>query len=295
MITVMGATGHTGSSVAHLLLRAGHRVRALGRSERRLAPLEYAGAEALTGSADDATFLTRAFTGADAVYPLLTSDVQSADYRAAQDRQGAAIATALAESGARYAVFLSSIGADLPAGTGPVAGLYAQEARLRTLDRTNVLILRPGPFFENFSEMLGVIKRHGISAGAVAPDIALPMIAIRDIAAVAAAALAARNWRGRLVRELHGACDPSFARVTAILGERIGKPDLPYVQLPYAGMAEALVQAGFFEHVAGIYVELDRAIKEGAVRPRECRTPENTTPTRFEDFVGELAQAYQAA
>jgi hypothetical protein len=62
-----------------------------------------------------------------------------------------------------------------------------------------------------------------------------------------------------------------------------------------ADEANALVQAGLSESFAGLYVEMTRAFNEGKVKPRQDRTPENTTPTRFEDFAGELARAYQAA
>jgi uncharacterized protein YbjT (DUF2867 family) len=34
---------------------------------------------------------------------------------------------------------------------------------------------------------------------------------------------------------------------------------------------------------------------EGKIKSREGRRPENTTPTRFEDFAQDLARAYQAA
>jgi hypothetical protein len=39
---------------------------------------------------------------------------------------------------------------------------------------------------------------------------------------------------------------------------------------------------------------MTRGINEGKVKPRSDRNSENTTPTRFEDFVDELAQAYEA-
>lgn len=42
-------------------------------------------------------------------------------------------------------------------------------------------------------------------------------------------------------------------------------------------------------------IDMTRAFNEGIVKPREGRKPENTTPTRFEDFAGELARAYEAA
>lgn len=295
MVTVMGASGNVGKRITELLLSAGEKVRALGRSADKLAPQKSAGAEVLTGDATDAAFLTRAFRGADAVHTLLPPDPQARDYRAKQDAEGEAIAKAIGESGVRYVVFLSSVGADLPAGTGPIAGLHAQEQRLRRLEGTNVLILRPASFFENFYATLGLIKHQGINGGAVAPDLAMPMIATRDIADVATQALKARDWKGAVVRELLGQRDLTHAEATRILGARIGKPDLKYVQFPYADFATALVQMGLSQNVANLYAEMERAINEGKVTSREARRPENTTPTRFEDFADGLARAYQAA
>ena len=79
-----------------------------------------------------------------------------------------------------------------------------------------------------------------------------------------------------------------------MIGERIGKSDLQYVQFSYADEAKALAQAGLSESFANFYVEMTRAFNEGRVKPR-CRTPENTTPTRFEEFADEFASAYEAA
>ncbi len=201
---------------------------------------------------------------------------------------------AIRESGVRYVVALSSLGADLSEGTGVIAGLHAQEERLRRLEGTNVLLLRPVSFFENFYDKLGLIKHEGINGDSVAPDLAVPMIATRDIADIAARALKARDWKGVGVRELLGPRDLSYSEATRIIGERIGKPDLKYVQFPYADEAQALVQAGMSESFAHLYVEMTRAFNEEKVKPHAGRTSENTTPTRFEDFAGELAHAYEA-
>lgn len=139
MITVMGATGHTGRKIAHALLEAGEKVRALGRSESKLAALERAGADVLAGDLTDAPFLAKAFRGADAVYTLLPTDRRSPDYFARQRQEGEAIVKAIRESGVRYVVFLSSLGADLREGTGLLAGLHAQEERLERLAGTEEL------------------------------------------------------------------------------------------------------------------------------------------------------------
>lgn len=66
MITVMGATGHTGSAIARRLLDAGEKVRALGRSAAKLDGLRSLGAEAVVGDMTDPAFLTEACSGADA-------------------------------------------------------------------------------------------------------------------------------------------------------------------------------------------------------------------------------------
>jgi uncharacterized protein YbjT (DUF2867 family) len=295
MITVMGASGHTGGRIGDELLQAGERVRALGRSAAKLAGLETRGAEVLTGDAADAAFLARAFRGADAVYTLLPPDPQSPDLCRQWDEQGKAIVKAIRDSGVRYVVFLSSVGADLPEGTGPIAGLHAQEQRLQGLQGVNVLILRPGAFFENFYASLGLIRQQGINGGGYAADLPMPMIATRDIADVAARALRARDWTGVVVRELLGPRDLTHAEATRILGARIGKPDLQYVQFPYEDYAAALMRMGVSRNTANQYTEMARAVNEGKYKSREGRRPQNTTPTGFDDFVEDLARAYEAA
>ena len=295
MITVMGASGNIGRRISEQLLQQRESIRALGRSAEKLAGLERKGAEVLTGDATDAAFLTNAFRGANAVYTLLPPDPQSPDLRKKWAQEGEAIVNAIRDAAVRYVVFLSSIGADLSEGTGPIAGLHAQEERLRRLQGVNVLILRPASFFENFYATLGLIKHQGITGGAVAPDLPMPMIATRDIADVAARALKARDWTGVVVRELLGARDLAFADATRIIGAHIGKPDLQYVQFPYADFAASLVQMGISQNVAGLYAEMARAFNERKIESREGRRPENTTPTKFEDFAKVLARAYEAA
>lgn len=290
--TVMGSTGNTGAAVARRLLAAGEPVRAVGRSEQRLAPLVAAGAEAWVGDAADAGFLAGAFRGADAAYTLLPIDPRVPDYHAEQSRLGEAIVAAVREAGVRRVVALSSVGADLPDGTGFIASLHAQEQRLRRLD-ADVLILRPGSFFENFYASLEVIREQGCVADSVAPDVALPMIAAADIAAAAAAALLAADWSGVVVRELLGPRDLTYAEATAIIGAHLGRPDLPYVQLPYDEMAGLLAASGMSSDAARLQVEMTRAFNEGRVVSREGRTAANTTPTRFEDFAAALAAAHQ--
>jgi len=295
MITVMGATGQTGSQIARLLLYAGEEVRALGRSERRLADLGHAGAETLAGDAADVDYLTEAFRGSDAVYTLLPLDPASPDHHAHQARLGETIVRAVRDAGVRHVVALSSVGADVASGTGFVTALHAQEQRLRTLSGTAVLVLRPGNFFENFAASIPLIEEAGVNGDAVEPDVPLPMVATRDIAEAAAAALRARDWEGVVVRELLGPRDLTYAEVTRILGAALGRPGLRYVRFPDPDVVAGLLQAGFSEHAAGLHLEMARAFSDGTVRSRAGRSAATATPTRFEDVAPELVRVHQPA
>lgn len=164
MIAVIGSTGNTGSKISAQLLKSGERVRAIGRTERGLAKLATAGAEPVTGDIGDAEFLARAFRGTRAVYSLLPVDPTWENCHQSVDRMGEAVVEAIRAAGVRCVVALSSVGAHLPADTGFITGLYRQEQRLHRLPGVNVLVLRPGLFFEGFFNALDTIKQHGVLA-----------------------------------------------------------------------------------------------------------------------------------
>lgn len=295
MIAVMGASGNTGRRISERLLGGGEPVRVLGRSAERLEGLVQKGAEAAVGEATDRDYLSHAFEGADAAYLLIPQELRSPDYGAFQDRVGGALTEAIRQRGVGRVVLLSSIGADQPSGTGPIAGLHRQEERLRGLEGADVLALRPGFFFENYLDSLALIKHQGINGGAMAPDMPMGMIATRDIAAAAADALLERDFSGFEIRELLGPRDLTLTEATRIIGEAVGRPELPYVQLSYDEFRAALVQIGMSASVAETMTEMAQGFNEGRVRSLEGRTAANTTPTTLESFAAAvLAPAYEA-
>src|SRR6202008_5129990 len=101
-------------------------------------------------------------------------------------RQSDAIAKAVENSGLRYAVDLSSYGAHVPEGTGPVTGLHSSEQKLNAIKDLSVLHLRAAYFMENNLAAIGMIHGMGIFGNALLPDLKLPMIATRDVGAYAA-------------------------------------------------------------------------------------------------------------
>lgn len=291
MITIMGATGNTGRVIAETLLKSGERVRVLGRSAERLKALQSQGAEVIIGDVTDAAHLTAAFRGADAVYTLIPPDPRSLDFRAQQHRISQAIIQAIQASGVQYVVFLSTI---VESKTCPAAGVLSHEGRLKSLGGVNVLALHAGFFFENHFLSLARIKDIGINGSPIGPDVPVSMIATRDIAEVAAWALRQRDFKGFVVRELLGQRDLTMKEVTQILGDRIGRSDLQYVQTSSADFIAGLVQMGLSQNFAEDVGHAFSGLNEGNSRSKEGRRPENTTPTRFEAFADVLAQAYQA-
>ena len=293
MYVVLGATGNTGSVISNSLLLKGEKVRVVGRDAARLQRFVRKGAEAFTANVNDAAALTDAFNGARAAYLMLPPSMTSPDYRADQERESDAIAKAAKESGLRYAVNLSSYGAHVPEGTGPIAGLYALEQKLNAISGLNVLHLRAGYFMENNLAAISMIHGMGMFGHALQPDLKLPMIATRDIGDYAARRLLDLDFSGKQPRELLGERDLSMTEATAVIARGIGKPDLRYVQFPYEEVQQVLVQMGIPPKTAALFIEMYKAINAGVVAPQEARSPENTTPTSFEKFVQDVfAPAY---
>jgi uncharacterized protein YbjT (DUF2867 family) len=292
MYVILGATWNTGSIVADFLLSKGKKVRVVGRDAGRLKRFVDKGAEAFTADMSDAAALTKAFGGARAAYLLLPP----AKSRENQERHSDAIAKAVNESGLRYAVYLSSYGAQVSEGTGPVAGMHSSEQKLNAIGGLNVLNLRAAYFMENNLAAIGIIHRMGIFGNALLPDVKLPMVATHDVGNYAAQRLLELDFSGKETREVLGERDLSMTETTAVIARGIGKPDLRYQQFPYDQVEQVLMQLGVPPKGAAMYIELYKAINAGILVPLEPRSKENTTPTSIEQFVRDVfTPGYQEA
>jgi len=289
MYVILGASGNTGSIIANFLLSKGKEVRVVGRDSGRLQRFVDKGAEGFTAEMSDAAALTKAFSGARAAYLLLPP----AKSREHQERESDAIAKAVKESSLRYAVHLSSYGAQVPEGTGPVAGLHSSEEKLNAISGLNVLHLRAAYFMENNLAAIGMIHRMGLVGNALLPDVKLPMVATRDVGDYAARRLLQLDFSGKQTRELLGERDLSMTEATAVIGRGIGKPDLRYQQFPYDQVQQVLTDLGVPPKGAAMYIEMYKAINAGVLVPLEPRSPGNSTPTSMEQFVQDgFAAAY---
>jgi uncharacterized protein YbjT (DUF2867 family) len=294
IVTVTGATGKVGRAVTEHLLKHGVGVRAVARSAAHLAPLAAQGAEAYAGTLEDTPFLTAAFRGAAAVFVMVPgSPPDVPDYLADQARMAARLAQALDRSGVERAVALSGQGAGLR--IGPLATFTELEKALQSLHGLAVVALRSCFQMTNHLGAIPLIRRAGINAGAFRADLPMPMIASRDIAAVAAEYLLAPTFSGYQVRDLLGPREYTHREATAILGAAIDKPDLPYVEWSYTEAREHLLRVGVSASRAEALLQLQAALNGGTSNISPPRNAANTTPTTLEAFARDtFVPAYQA-
>ena len=296
MYIILGATGNTGSIIAENLLKAGKQVIVVGRDAAKLQKFKDQGATLAIGDLSDVNFLTNTFKGAKAVYTLIPPSWVVSDWRQYMINTATTITIALAKSGVENVVNLSSQGAHLPEGAGPVSGLYYMEQMLNAIPNLNVRHLRPGFFMQNLFGYIGMIKHMGIYGQSLKGDIKLPITHTRDIAEVATKNLLNLDFKGSSVEFVAGKADLSMNELTAIIGKGIGQPELPYITFSREDELAGMLQNGMSTTIAQGYSELYNALNDSSYQDGYIRTDENTTPTSAEWFIeNEFKQAFLAS
>jgi uncharacterized protein YbjT (DUF2867 family) len=283
MYVIAGATGHIGSVAAGDLLASGKPVRVIVRDSAKGERFAQQGAEVAVGTLEDVDFLTGVLRDADAAFLLVPPNYASDDYPAYQRGTADAICKAVKDSEIPHVVALSSIGADQETGLGPIDGLNYFERRLAETD-AKLTALRPGWFMENLAEILEPAKQHGIYASFMPEDLAMPMIATRDIGAEVARSMVTLPADSQVV-DIVG---PSYSAVDAakLVGERLGT-DLQIVTVPPDGWVDALSQSGLPQHFAELYAEMYTGLSKGLAQPVGDKLVEGTTTldTVLDDLI----------
>lgn len=282
MITILGATGNVGGKIADIMISKGKPVRLVARSVEKLRQRVGKRSAAMAGDAMDTEFLVKAFQGSAAVFTLIPPYPHAADFLDYAGRIGESIARALEIARIDYCVNLSSIGAELPSGTGPIQALHDQEERLNRVPGLNVIHLRAAFFMENLLTGISMIRDNGIQGSGLRGDLKIPMIATEDIASFAADRLILRDFKGSSVRYLLGRQDLSMNEATMTIGIKIGKPNLRYVMFSYEDLGREMVRSGLSQDMTKLYLEMNMAFNEGRITAK--RAADNTTPTGFDRF-----------
>jgi uncharacterized protein YbjT (DUF2867 family) len=292
---ITGSAGNISRPLAEKLLAARHEVTVIGRNQENLSPLTNKGAKAAIGTIEDAAFLKEVFAGADAVYTMVPPQyaAQSLDV---YQRIGANYAVALEAANVKYVVNLSSVGAHLSEGGGPVSCLYRIEQELNKLSDAQVLHLRPGYFYLNFYGNIGMIRDMNIIGGNYGDNNSRMILSLPDdIAEAAAEQLLQLSYKGHSVRYL-ASDERTTGEIAKALGAAVGKPELPWVSFTdeqsYAGMTGT----GMPEGMAEKYTEMGKAMRTGIMWEDYLQhRPAQLGKTRLEDFAKMFAAVYNSA
>lgn len=221
MNVVMGVTGKVGGAVARTLLAAGQPVRAVVRDAAKGAPWVTCGCELAVADLDDVESLAAAFAGAEAAFVMLPPMFDPYPGFPEAKAMIATLRRALAGSGLRRVVALSTVGAD---GLRPnlLNQLGLLERALEDLP-TPVAFLRAAWFMENAAWDVAAARDLGAIQTYLQPlDHPVPMISALDVGRVAAELMGER-WTGHRVVELQAERVTSDA-IAQAFAEALGRP-----------------------------------------------------------------------
>lgn len=289
---VTGSLGHISRPLAEKLIAENHDVTIISSKAEKIKEIEALGVKAAIGTVEDVDFLTSVFKGADAVYTMVPPFMGAPDWKKHIAGIGENLAAAVKASGVKYVVNLSSIGAHMPEGCGPVSGLYYSEQAFNSLEGVNVKHLRPGFFYYNFFGNIGMIRHMGIIGGNYGAGARMALVHPDDIAEVAAAELSALDFEGKSIRYVVGE-EKTTDEIATVLGAAIGKPDLKWVDFSDEDTMGALQQNGLPADIAKNYAEMGAAMRSGEMASEyNAQNSFSFEKTKLEHFSKQFAAVY---
>jgi uncharacterized protein YbjT (DUF2867 family) len=262
MFVVLGATGHTGSVVAETLLAQKQPVRVVVRSVEKGLSWQAKGAEIAIASLDDVPAMTKAFQGAQGLYLLVPPNYGASAWLAEQRLRMDQAAEAVQASGTAHVVFLSSVGGQIPEGTGPIRAARYGEQKMGTVVQ-NLTILRPCYFMENWAPGIGMARGQGLLPTFIAPATKIPMISTKDIGLVGAQRLI-MGGKGKQIVELAGPQEYSPEQAAAALSELLGKA-ISAQLAPLSAVVPTFKSFGFSDEAAKLFEEMYTSFSKGAI------------------------------
>jgi uncharacterized protein YbjT (DUF2867 family) len=262
MFVVLGATGHTGSVVAETLLAQKQPVRVVVRSVEKGLSWQAKGAEIAIASLDNVPAMTKAFQGAQGLYLLVPPNYGASAWLAEQRQRMDQAAESVQASGITHVVFLSSVGGQIPEGTGPIRAARYGEQKMGTVVQ-NLTILRPCYFMENWAPGIGMARGQGLLPTFIGPATKIPMISTKDIGLVGAQRLI-MGGKGKQIVELAGPQEYSPEQAAAALSELLGKAVSAQLA-PLSAVVPTFKSFGFSDEAAKLFEEMYTSFSKGAI------------------------------
>lgn len=289
---ITGSLGHISKPLVQQLVQAKHQVTVITSRAENAAAIEALGATAAVGLVEDAAFISNTFKGADAVYLMIPPKWTVDNWYAYQQQVADNYVAAVKQNNIQYVVLLSSIGAHLRKGTGPVDGLGYLEEQLNTLTNTHSLFLRPSYFFYNLFNQIDLVKNAGIFGSNFSGNEKLVLVDTNDIAAAAGKALLELNFKGQRVQYISTA-ETTGNEIAAVLGKAIGKEGTPWVAFTNEQSLQGMLGAGLPQTIAEGYTQLGSSLNAGLLQADYWKN--NVQPTgnvTLDQFAQQFAAAY---
>ena len=297
-IVVTGSLGHISKPLTEELIQNGHSVKVISHNPERQKDIEALGAAAAIGSMEDEEFLKTAFTGADAVYCMISAGNsylnQSFDLLDYTAKIGNNYKNAIQNAGVKRIVFLSSIGAHLNKGNGLLAFYNHVEKILNELPSdVCITFMRPVGFYYNLLGFINTIKTQGVIATNYGGDVPKPWVSPIDIAAAAAEELVADQPASRKNRYV-ASDEISCNNLAELLGEAIGKPDLKWIIISDEQMLNGMKVAGMNPKIAAGLVEMSSGTNKGDLYEDYKRNKPELGKVKLADFAKEFARVFNS-
>ncbi len=291
---ITGGAGNISGPLSEKLLNAGHEVTVISRNGEHLRSIIAQGAKAAIGSVEDIEFLKKTFAGSDGVYTMVPPNWKPANLKNWIGEIGKNYAEAIKAGNVKYVVNLSSVGAHLTDGCGPVSGLYRVEQALNELQEVNLKHLRPGYFFGNLLANTGMVKQMNIIGNNFGGEkFTLVLADTNDIADAAFEELNNLKFTGHTVRYIASE-ERSTNEIAKVLGTAIGKPEMPWIVFSDEQSFDGMLKAGIPEEIAKNYAEMGHAIQSGKMLEDYWKNhPDKLGKTKLEDFAKTFATVYR--
>ncbi len=281
MILITGATGNVGSEIIKLLSGEGIAVRAMVRSAKAAEKLAgLTGVTAVTGDFDDAASLEMALAGVDTAF-LLTNSSERAE------AQQLAFVLAAQKAGVRHIVKFSQIHADA---ASPVRFLRYHAVVEQAIEASGMsyTFLRANLFMQEFLSFRDSIL-HGGKFFAPIGDGRVSLVDIRDLAAVAVAALTEPGHDNKTYT-LTGPEALTHAEIAGKISVALGR-EVSFVNIAPEQMRAAVIGFGFPEWQADGLIEDYAHYQRGEAGDISTDIVSITgSPARsFDTFIGDYA------
>ena len=288
MHVILGGTGHIGSVLAGLLSVGGEPVTVVTRDPGKAKHWREQGVNAAIADVRDVPVLREIFRKGKRLFLLNPSAPPSTNTDQEEQRSLGCILEALADSGLEKIVAESTYGARPCDKCGDLGILYAMEQQLAA-QAIPFSVIRGAYYMSNWDASLKTAREEGTVQSFFPADFALPMVAPRDIAKVAARLMTEPVERTGTY-PVEGPERYTTADVAVAFANALDRPVRPVV-VPREEWVSAFKTAGFSTPAAESYAQMTAITLDDLYLPEHPLRGETT----LRQYVGDLVRNAGAA